>query len=461
MRFVLFGGAPETSIHPIVLAGLILVGLWILFLPRRQVLQPFAAMSLIVPLGQVVMLGPAHFSVSRILLIFVWLRILMLKFGRDGREFKLRLNIVDGAVVLYALSRVVNYTVLWQQLGALNNELGTAYTTLGVYFGCRFFVRDQEDIDRAVKTLAGIAAFIAFFMLNEQLTGFNALAIFGGLPLHTAMRNGYLRSQGPFEVYLTAGAFGATLVPLFFNLFRRGGSRLFGLIGLAAAVVIIITSRTSTAISAGMAAMAGVGCWYIRDRMRLFRWSALAGLIALNAVMKAPVWWLVARIDLVGGNSGWHRAMIIENCVRHFSEWFLVGARYYGYWEGGDDMWDLANQYVAIAESTGLLPLLAFLAALVYCFKRIGVARKAAVGTPREWYLWLLGVALFTHLVGFFGISYFDQISIYWYLFLAIIVAATDPRFAPGEPAERAERPPSDFDWYRPALEEASIPAHL
>ena len=43
-------------------------------------------------------------------------------------------------------------------------------------------------------------------------------------------------------------------------------------------------------------------------------------------VMKAPVWAiLIARVsDLVGGG-GWHRAFIIDVCIKNFGTWWLIG----------------------------------------------------------------------------------------------------------------------------------------
>jgi hypothetical protein len=89
-------------------------------------------------------------------------------------------------------------------------------------------------------------------------------------------------------------------------------------------------------------------------------------------------------------------------------------------------MWDLANQYVWMGESKGLLPLLCFLATIVYGFKYLGRAgRSAGADLRRSWWLWLLGTALFANVVAFFGISYFDQSFVCWYALLAMIVAAT------------------------------------
>jgi len=54
----------------------------------------------------------------------------------------------------------------------------------------------------------------------------------------------------------------------------------------------------------------------------------------------------------------------------------------------------------------------------------------------KEWYFWLLGAALFSHAVAFFGISYFDQTRMAWFALLVVIVAATAPVLAKSEKTE-------------------------
>jgi hypothetical protein len=429
---VLFGANGETSVHPVVLAATIVAIVLMLLLPRKHVVAPLLLLSILSPLGQRVMVGPFHFQIVRILVIFAWIRLLWQRYSSEGQSSKIRINSVDKAVILYTISCVICYTLLWQDSAAFFNQVGQTYNVLGLYFVFRFFIRDRKDIERTIKVLAVTALPVAALMLNEQMTGRNVLAVFGGVPEYTAIREGYLRAQGPFTVYLTAGAFGATLLPLFLCLWHRGGARLLASLGIAAAITIAITSRTSTAISACLATVIGLGMWFLRDKMRLVRWGIVSTLLGLHLAMKAPVWALIARIDIVGGSTGWHRFKILDNFIHHFWDWWLLGSNNYWTWEGGDDMWDTANQYVSTGETSGLLSLIFFIAAIVYCFKYLGSARKAAGRDSQQaWFFWLLGVALFSNLVAFVGISYYDQISTYWYALLAMIVAAAAPgRFA-------------------------------
>jgi hypothetical protein len=443
-------GQGATSVHPVILAVMALSIVLMFVLQRKYVLAPLLLLSILSPMGQYVMIGPFHFQIFRILVIFAWGRLLWERYGSGGQSFAIKFGVVDKAVLLYTVTSVICYTLLWQRSEAFFDEVGKSYNVLGFYFVFRYFIRNEKDIERTLKVLVVAALLIAAVMFNEQMTGRNILAVFGGVPERTAMREGYLRAQGPFTVYLTAGAFGATILPLFLCLWRRGGSRLMAVLGIVAALTITITSRTSTAMSALVAAIIGIAMWPLREKMRLVRWSIVVTLVGLHLVMKAPVWSLIARVDIVGGSTGWHRFKIVDNFIRHFWDWWLLGSNNYWTWEGGDDMWDAANQYVSTGETSGLLPLIFFMSAIVYCFKYLGKARKAAgKDVRRAWFLWLLGASLFVNLVAFMGISYYDQTSIYWYAVLAMIVAATS---LPQKPiAVQVPAAPSSFEFSSPA----------
>ena len=103
------------------------------------------------------------------------------------------------------------------------------------------------------------------------------------------------------------------------------------------------------------------------------------------------------------------------------------------YPDWGWDMWDLGNQYVAIGETSGLIPLVSFLAVIMFGFGYLGQTRKRSEGNWKQgFFIWAIGSSLFANVVGFLGISYFDQTIVAWYTLLAMISTLTAGRAAHG-----------------------------
>lgn len=157
--------------------------------------------------------------------------------------------------------------------------------------------------------------------------------------------------------------------------------------------------------------------------MREIRWALAITLVGLHFLMKGPVWSLITKIDIAGGSSSWHRYMLIDQCIRHFGDWWLMGVKDTSVW--GWDMWDTANQYVGLCDNSGLVPFVLFIAILVYGFKYLGRACRGEKNRKSARFVWAIGAALFSNVVAFIGISYFDQTQIAWYTLLAIIPVAT------------------------------------
>jgi hypothetical protein len=262
-------------------------------------------------------------------------------------------------------------------------------------------------------------------MLVEQLTAHNPYGyVWAGASegARTVMeRDGHLRAMGCFAHPLLAGTFGGISLPLFFALWHKVKKhRRLAVMGMMASTVIVLAANSSTPMLAYVGGLFALSLWPFRKKLRLFRWGLVITLVTLHLVMKAPVWALIARIDLTGSSSGYHRYQLVDQFIRRFGDWWLLGTKGNASW--GWDMWDLANQYVAVGETTGLLPFIFFMAIIVYGFKYLGRARRQVSGDRREeHFVWAVGAALFANVVAFFGISYFDQTMVAWYLLLAII----------------------------------------
>jgi hypothetical protein len=427
-KFYFGGGGSETVIHPAVAAAMILAIILILVLPRRKAITPFLLCAFLIPLGQTLVLGGLHLFVLRIVLLFACGRMVFAAFSSPGSIFGGGFGYLDKAFLLWAFFRTFAFMTLFSfQSGAVVNQVSFLLDVFGAFFFLRFLIHDDEDILKVVKVLAVIVAIVGVCMLNEKFRSQNVFGYLGGFPIVPGVRDGAIRAQGPFSHPILAGSFGATLLPLFFWLWQSGKAKTFAVLGVIGSSCIVLSCASSTPLLAYVAGVGAVCFWPMRKHMRAFRWGLVLALVAVHLAMKAPVWFLIARVDLTGSSSGYHRAELVDQFIRHFSQWWLVGTNANADW--GFDMWDLSNQFVAEGVTGGLATFICFIALIAMSFGRIGTARKAVEGDRnQEWFLWFLGAALLSHMFAFFGISYFDHTQVAWFALLVMIWVATATR---------------------------------
>jgi hypothetical protein len=424
------GGSAESTLHPAVLVAMLLAVLLIFLLRKKHVIVPVLFISFLVPLGQQFYVGGLHVFVLRVVILAALIRGMASMFFSKARGFYGGFNSVDTTFFLWTFFHVLAFLILFSfQSAVFANQLGFVWDILGGYLVMRFFIQEQEDIERVIRTFAFLATVLAICMLNERYRMENVFGYLGAMKIVPEMRDGLVRAQATFGHPLLAGTFGATLVPLFFWYWNSGKSKLVAVIGVLSATIMAVCASSSTPFLAYAAGIGAVFFWPFREHMRMIRWGVLIAVVALNTVMQAPVWFLISHISLFGSSSTDHRAYLVDLFIKHFSDWWLYGTNAAGTW--GWDMWDTSNQYVAEGESGGLASFICFLVIIGLCFGRLGRARKAVEGDgKKEWAFWLLGCALFAHVIGFFGISYFDQSRMSWCALLVMIVAATVPYMA-------------------------------
>ncbi len=294
-------------LHPFVAIEMLLAVILILCLSRKYAVVPLLLCTFTIPLGQVVVLAGVHFTVLRILILAGLLRWSVSRSSSQASIFTGDLKSIDRFTALWTAAIFLAYCLQWMETQAVIFSLGDLLDRLGGYLVLRFMIQSREDLKRALKTLATICVIMGISMIVEQLTLRNVFGLLGGVALVPQIRDGRIRSQGAFGVYIDAGVFAAVLIPLFIWLWSGGKSRLAAAIGIAGATAMTITSNSSTPELAYVSGILGLCLWSLRKRMRLIRWALAGTVIGLHLVMKAPVWSLIARIDLTGSSSGYHR----------------------------------------------------------------------------------------------------------------------------------------------------------
>ena len=131
--------------------------------------------------------------------------------------------------------------------------------------------------------------------------------------------------------------------------------------------------------------------------MRTIRWGMLLTLLGVAAVMKQPVWFLIARVSDLTGGGGWYRSALIDAAIQHFDEWWLIGTGYTAHWmaftgNASENHADITNQFVSQGINGGFFAVLLLIWLIVKCFKAVGIAVPTpgcSVGT--QFAIWAMG----------------------------------------------------------------------
>jgi hypothetical protein len=416
------GGAAGTDMHPLVLVLTLLAFALVLFVPRRYAFAPAVCAAVLLPFGSQLYVGGLHFYVVRIMAVAGILRLILDKYGKRLRLLANGFTPFDWVFVAWAIVRGLALMLLHPELGAVVNSVAFWLDVFGIYFLFRLSIRKEGDVLRIAKVLAPVMIIVAACMLFEHRSGSNPYNLITSYQVTPYTREGKLRAQAAFGHAITAGTFGATMIPVFFWAWKSGRVRWAAIMGVTASLAAIYASLSSTPASAFLACVLGLSLWPLRMYMQQIRWS-IAGMIALLAlVMKAPVWYIIQRVDFVGGH-GWDRAFLVDQFMQHISEWWLVGSDENAKWSIYGGTWDRCNQYVAEGLSGGLLTLVLFMVLLAMAFSIAGRGTRRARGVDR-WLYWCLGSALLAHIAAFWGVSYWDQMRVPWLMLLAVFPAA-------------------------------------
>lgn len=412
--------ANQTTVHPLGLLMLAACGLALLAVPRRHAVFPMLALAcLVAPAQRIVLLG-LDFDFLRILVLCGWIRVLT-RAETDAFAWKP----LDFVLLVYAATNTLAHTLLMGTSAAFINRLGFSFDAVGMYFLFRCLVRDWDDVRRVALGLILLSFPVAIAFLIESATGRNAFAAFGGVPAVTVVREGRLRCQGPFPHAIMAGCFWAAVLPLIAALWWNSRVRRARVIlGVVCVITIVFFTASSTPVMAVIFAVLGGLLFPVRQHLRTIRWCVLLLLLALHFMMKAPVWHLLARVNIVSGSTGWHRYHLVDQAINRVGEWWLLGTETTANWGAG--LQDVTNHFVLEGVQGGLITLSLFVAAITLAFQGVGRAwRRMASQSSALAMSWSLGVVLFVHCTSFVAVSYFGQIMVLWYLSLALVGSLT------------------------------------
>lgn len=302
-----------------------------------------------------------------------------------------------------------------------------------IYFLARIWCAGEVALLRLARVIAWLLVPVALAMIAEQVTYKNYFGVLlGGVSEWAYVRDGQIRAQGPFGHPILAGVVGAVNVPLMIAALKT--YRYSAVAGLLVCFCMVLTSRSSAPLVSLVVSISGVVMWKYRGWMRAFRWGAFFLYLLAALLMTSPVYYLMARIDLTGSSTGWHRARLIEMAIAHFREWWAVGTDYTGHWmvnqldEAGRHV-DITNYYLWFGVTGGFIALALVVVILCTAFSWVGRCIRAYPADSQHdaFPVWCLGAGLFSFAITGLSVSFVDQSMTFFWLSVGMISSMHGP----------------------------------
>jgi hypothetical protein len=208
----------------------------------------------------------------------------------------------------------------------------------------------------------------------------------------------------------------------------RKKSPLFALAACVTGLGVVYASGSSGPIAMVFFILLASWTWPLRNHMRLVRAMLASGIVAPAVVMKAPIYFVMARVDIVEGSQGWYRAQLIDSAIDHLSEWWLVGTDHTRHWMptgllASERHTDITNHFLTMGVLGGLPLMIVFILILVASFRNVGRAlrQRAAAPVADRYFIWMLGALLVGFIMNFFAITLFDHSVIFFWMNVAAI----------------------------------------
>ena len=291
----------------------------------------------------------------------------------------------------------------------------------------------MDDFRWFLRAFICLLAPYTLLVIMESRTGHNPFTVLGGVEGGSQwMRNGHPRCFGSFRQPDTLGMFAASFIPLYVGMACIIRERKRALLAICLCLVIVKASNSGGPAGAAITGLACWGFWLFRTEMRKVRWGIVAMLTGLALVMNAPIWYIFEHVSDIVGGDGWHRSYLIDVALRHLGEWWFAGmpvtdtTDWFSYVLPGIGTADITNLYIAFGVTAGLGAIALFILLLTRAFSHLGKALAVVrAGSTKpgddEFLLWGLGVMLVVHIIDWFGIAYFDQMYVVWFMQLAAI----------------------------------------
>jgi hypothetical protein len=375
-----------------------------------------------------VKIGPANFSVSRILVTLIFIKIFL---STDILN-KFKFELIDKFAIVFAAICLMAGLITTESGTMLVYWGGSIFDTILPYFAVRLILRTKEDYLRLLKWTMLVSIPFSLIAVYQSITGDNP---FGFLEAYNAFkpnpagympisRSGFYRANLTFGVSIMLGIYFAIVLGCCAGLskcIKENKSILYA--GLLILGLGIAASMSSGPLTALIVLMAVLPLYKYRQYWKLFVGLLMAGILLLQIVSNTSWYAALSRLTF-SEETAYYRILLIRKAF---------GGGMAGHWLAGyglvDPGWgedlfgrshtDACNHYIEILIVYGLLGLIPFIGLLVGAFMKLREAFVLAKADIERWIVWSIMSTLIALLITFMSVSLFAQTRTVFFILLA------------------------------------------
>ena len=388
----------------------------------------FIATLIWYPYYLTVKVGPANFSVSRILVVVIFINIL------------LNSDILNKFKFVLADKFVIAFAALCLMAGLTTTESGTmlvywggsVFDTVLPYFAVRIMLKSRDDYLKLLKWVMIVSIPLSIVAVYQSVTGNNP---FGFLQRYNAFaqdpkdyvaisRGGFYRANLGFSVSIMLGLYFAIVLGWCVGLSKGVKSEKNLLyIGLGVLGLGVAASMSSGPLTALIVLMPVLALYKYRQYWKLFVGTILLGIFLLQIVSNTSWYMALSRLTF-SEETAYYRVLLIKKAfgggmAGHWLAGYGLVDPGWGEYLFGRNHTDACNQYIEILIMYGLLGLVPFLGILAYAFVRLREAFVLAKADSERWIVWSIMSTLIALLVTFMSVSLFAQTRTVFFMLLA------------------------------------------
>ncbi len=418
--------------NPIALGILALLAAIITFGSKRQASLSLMASVLFLHQSQGIQVFSVNIFPHRFLEVAGAIRVLA-----RGEIRKDRLSRIDKTILLlYIYSASVYLLRVLLHSSSIDASItGRFVDAVLTYFIFISLIDNMSDFKWLMKSFSVLLLPYTALTIYEHFLSYNPF-VFLGAPYAHPFRKGVPRCMATFRAAILFGTLGASFLPIYIGLFLSKTNRMWNSIGITTCILIVFLSNSGGPVAAMGLTILGWSLWIYRTKMRTVRRTILGLFLSLLIVMKAPIWFLPAKVSSITGGDGYHRSVLMDRAIKSIDKWWFYGMSFkntknwFPYINQATGHADITNVYIQFGITAGIGAIIIIIMLFVRAYKALGKALLILTSNKHgsfqdKYILWGLGVALTVHAVTWISVTYFDQLYMVWFMQLAAISKVT------------------------------------